>query len=226
MPSLSRREDAQMNAQAEGPAQHLPLCGVGLRREARPRLRPVGGSGDEEHPANLGRLCSRARRWPRRSSTKGVCSIRNRRRTRVMERGARRWSPEISGRSRRMVRIGRLLRLRPNADRGLLRRQQADEGLHRFGQHRHQFATLHGLFCRRHTSGPSAPTLCPGSTRIWNRPISSCWSAPISPGAIRCCSSDGGRQGIAAESAHRQRRSAPHGDERAVRYASGAGARF
>ena len=57
---------------------------------------------------------------------------------------------------------GRLLRLRPAADRGLLRRQQADEGLHRHGQHRHQFAALHGLLASPATSAPSAPTPCPG----------------------------------------------------------------
>ena len=45
--------------------------------------------------------------------------------------------------------FGRLLHLRPVADRGLLRRQQADEGFHRLGQHRHQFAALHGLVGRR-----------------------------------------------------------------------------
>ena len=37
----------------------------------------------------------------------------------------------------------------PVADRGLLRRQQADEGLHRLGQRRHQFAAVHGLDGRR-----------------------------------------------------------------------------
>ena len=39
----------------------------------------------------------------------------------------------------------RLLSLRPVAHRGLLRRQQADEGFHRLGQCRHQFAAVHGL---------------------------------------------------------------------------------
>ena len=44
---------------------------------------------------------------------------------------------------------GRVLSLRPVADRGLLRRQQADEGLPRLGQRRHQFAALHGVVGRR-----------------------------------------------------------------------------
>ena len=44
---------------------------------------------------------------------------------------------------------GRVLSLRPVADRGLLRRQQADEGLPRLGQCRHQFAPVHGVVGRR-----------------------------------------------------------------------------
>ena len=43
----------------------------------------------------------------------------------------------------------RVLRLRPISDRGLLRRQQADEGLHRLGQYRHQLPALHGVLGRR-----------------------------------------------------------------------------
>ncbi len=42
-----------------------------------------------------------------------------------------------------------LLCLGPDADRGLLRRQQADEGLHRQRQYRHEFKALHGLLGRR-----------------------------------------------------------------------------
>ena len=44
---------------------------------------------------------------------------------------------------------GRVLSLRPTSHRGLLRRQQADEGLHRLGQCRHQFAPVHGVLGRR-----------------------------------------------------------------------------
>jgi assimilatory nitrate reductase catalytic subunit len=76
----------------------------------------------------------------------------------------------------------------PTADRGLLRRQQADEGLHRLGQHRHQFAAVHGRPVAA-TSAPSAATACPAATRTWNWPISWCWSAPTRPGATRCSTS-------------------------------------
>ena len=63
--------------------------------------------------------------------------------------------------SRAWPRRRRLLSLRTIADRGLLRRQQADERLHRLGQCRHQFAALHGLvggrppprLRRRHRAG-------------------------------------------------------------------------
>ena len=44
---------------------------------------------------------------------------------------------------------GRPLCLRPVPDRGLLRRQQADERVHRHRQYRHEFAALHGVLGRR-----------------------------------------------------------------------------
>ena len=84
---------------------------------------------------------------------------------------------------------GRLLSLRPVADRGLLRRQQADEGLHRLGQCRHQFAPVHGLVGRR----PSPRLRRRHGAGLLRGPrpgrSASCWSAPTPPGAIRCCSS-------------------------------------
>ena len=46
-------------------------------------------------------------------------------------------------------RLGSLLCLGPVADRGLLRRQQADERLHRLRQYRYQFAPVHGVLRRR-----------------------------------------------------------------------------
>jgi hypothetical protein len=39
--------------------------------------------------------------------------------------------------------FGCVLSLRSVADRGLLRRQQADEGIHRYGECRYQLAALH-----------------------------------------------------------------------------------
>src|SRR6266568_986282 len=50
------------------------------------------------------------------------------------------------------LRCNRLLSLRPTSDRGLLRRQQADERIHRLGERGHQFAPVHGLLgCRPQT---------------------------------------------------------------------------
>ena len=64
-------------------------------------------------------------------------SPRNRRRTLPLDR--RRTRPRGRG----------PVCLRPVADRGLLCRQQADEGLHRLGQHRHQLAPVHVFGGRR-----------------------------------------------------------------------------
>ena len=54
-----------------------PYCGVGCGVLATPDGR--GGAtiaGDPEHPANFGRLCSRARRWAKRSASTAACCIR------------------------------------------------------------------------------------------------------------------------------------------------------
>ena len=130
-----------------------PYCGVGCGVLAD----VAGGRRGRDHrrPASIRPISAgsarRARRSARRSSLDG-----------------RLLHPEIDGRRagwdealdlvaatllrdhrRARAGLGRLLRLGPVADRGLLRRQQADEGLHRLGQHRHQFAPLHGLVGRR-----------------------------------------------------------------------------
>ena len=100
------------------------LEGLGARRDARAR-RPAAAS-----DAAAGRRQRYARiDWD--------TALRQRRRTASPHHRARR-----AGR-------GRVLSLRPVADRGLLRRQQADEGLPRLGQCRHQFAAVHGLVGRR-----------------------------------------------------------------------------
>ena len=78
--------------------------------------------------------------------------LRSGRRARARRLGRRRStaSPTASRAiARARARRGRVLSLGPAADRGLLRRQQADEGLHRLGQRRHQFAAVHGLVGRR-----------------------------------------------------------------------------
>ena len=112
-----------------------------------------------------------------------------------------------------------------SADRGLLRRQQADEGLHRHGQHRHQFAALHGLRRSPATSAPSARTSCRASMRTSSLPISSSSSAPTPPGAIPCSISGMRRPSARTATKHRRDRSAPHRDRRDRRPASAARAR-
>ncbi len=85
-----------------------------------------------------------------RRSGRPTASSRNRRAARWLGRGARPRCLDLRPDHRRARSgCGRLLRLGPVADRGLLRRQQADEGLHRLGQHRHQLAPLHGILGSR-----------------------------------------------------------------------------
>ena len=132
---------------------------------------------------------------------------------------APRWDDALSSRRRRLpphrrarrARRRRVLSLRPASDRGLLRRQQADEGLHRLGQCRHQFAAVHGVrgrrapprLRRRH----GARRLCRSgrgrsdrSRRIEHR--------LVSPGALPA---HGGEQ-TRTRREDRRDRSAPHGD--------------
>ena len=167
------------------------LQGLGAGRDARPR-RPAAPSRDRRPPRRLGRGARPRRRDASRET--------------IAEHG-----PDC----------GRLLRLRPVADRGLLRRQQADEGLHRLGQHRHQFAPLHGLVGgrppprlrrrhgARHLRGPGA-----GRPRRAGR---------LQPRLVpsRCSTSASRRPGEAAGDEGRAHRSAPHRDRRHRRPASG-----
>ena len=146
------------------PAQHpptvrttCPYCGVGCGVLAKPDGR--GGAaiaGDPEHPANFGRLCSKGSAL---GETLGLDSRllhpMLRQADGTLARTA--WDNAHRCRRRRLrahdrparPRLGRLLSVRPVADRGLLRRQQADEGLSRLGQCRHQFAAVHGVLGRR-----------------------------------------------------------------------------
>ena len=89
-----------------------------------------------------------ARRW---GSRRGCC-------THIGRRSADELGPRArSGRTRDCSasraahgpRGDRVLPLGPAADRGLLRRQQAGEGLHRHAACRHQLAAVHGLLGRR-----------------------------------------------------------------------------
>ena len=56
-----------------------------------------------------------------------------------------RWPRHSAAASATRPGIRGVLRVGPAAHRGLLRRQQAHEGLHRRGQHRHQLAAVHGI---------------------------------------------------------------------------------
>ena len=211
---------------AERDPHHLPLLRRRLRRRSRraPATARSRSRGDPEHPANFGRLCSKGTALGETVGLDGRLLHPDDRR-RAGRAGTRRStsSPRRFARNHRRARAGRgrLLRLRPVADRGLLRRQQADEGLHRLGQHRHQFAAVHGVARSPATSAPSAPTWCPAATRISSTPTSSCWSARTSPGAIRC-SIQRHRGGREARARHegRRHRSAPHDDGRYRRSAS------
>ena len=210
---------------------HLPLLRGGLRRAggslrrratlpsaATPTIRQISAGS-----------APRARRWPKRSAWKtGCCSLKS-------HGGRASWDEALDlvastfTRDDRRARTGRgrVLRLRPAADRGLLRRQQADEGLHRLGQHRHQLAALHGLVGRRPPARLRLRHRARHATRISNSPISSCSSAPTSPGAIPVL-----YQRIAAakekrpEHEDRAHRSAPHDDGGHRRPASADQARW
>ena len=204
----------------------LPLLRGGLRRAgqgrrgrrrlpsaATPTIRPISASS-----------APRARRSARRWAWTAACFIpRSAGKRAGWDDGAR---PRRRAASPRRSRehgpdCGRLLRLRPAADRGLLRRQQADEGLHRLRQHRHQFAAVHGVVGRRpsprlrrgHRAGSYEDleqadlVVLVGSNTAWCHPI--LYQRLL---AAR------------AEARHEDRRdrSAPHRDRRRMRPASGA----
>ena len=104
---------------------------------------------------------------------------------------------------------GRVLSLRPVADRGLLRRQQADEGLHRQRQCRHQFAAVHGFVGRR----PPPRLRCRHGARLLRRSRRgrSAGAGRLQRGLVPsgAVPAHAGQQ-AAARCAHRRDRSAPH----------------
>ena len=82
---------------------------------------------------------------------------------------------------------------------GLLRRQQADEGVP--GQRQRGHPTP-GSACRRRwwpTSAPSGRIWCPPVTRIWSSRIWWCSPVPTPPGPIPCCFAACSRPGAAPE---------------------------
>ena len=115
--------------------------------------------------------------------------------------------------------FGRVLSVGAAAHRGLLRRQQADEGFSRLGQRRHQFAAVHGLLGRRpsprvrrgHGAGPlrgPGPGRPDRADRIERRVVPS-GAVPAHPGQSTRARREAGRD-----------RSAPHRDRRRGRPAS------
>ena len=121
----------------------VPLLRRRLRRAGEPGR--TGGAtrrGRPEHPSNFGRLCSKGSAL---GETLGL--------------GTRLLHPEVGGRARagtprsttsprcrasarRTGRRHRLLPLGPAPDRGLLRRQQARQGLHRHAARRYELAAV------------------------------------------------------------------------------------
>ena len=201
-----------------------PYCGVGCGLIVQPDGH--GGAamtGDPTHPANFGRLCSKG------SALGETLGLEGRLLHPMLRQGdgtlvRAGWPQALDavaqgfGRiiERRRAERGRLLSLRPAADRGLLRRQQADEGLPRLGQCRHQFAAVHGLLGRRpsprlrrrHRAGQLRR---PRRGRPRRAGRLECRLVPS--GAVPAHDAQQGR----ARRAHRRDRSAPHRDGRRSR---------
>ncbi len=201
---------------ADAPAVRTtcPYCGVGCGILAtRGTDGAVEIKGDPEHPANFGRLCSKGSALARNAVARWTAAPPDRRRSGdQLGRGARsRRRPLRRGHPRARTGLRRVLCLGPVPDRGLLRRQQADEGLHRLGQHRHQFAALHGVVRRR------------AQARLRHRHRARCLCRPrrdrsrrpgrLEPGLVPPDPLPA-RPRRAGEARHedRRHRSAPHGD--------------
>ncbi len=206
----------------EGSAHHLPLLRRGLRRAGDARRQ--GWRGDcrrsgaprQLRQAVLERLGARRYAGPRRPAALSG----DRRAAGRMGRGDR--SRRLQHRAHRRcawARRDRLLSLGTAADRGLLRRQQAGQGLHRHAARRYQFAPVHGLLRRRPPPGVRrrhrAPVLRrPGACRSrgprrLQRGLVPPDPLPAHPGGPR-----------RARRARRQHRSAPHRHQRGRRSAS------
>ena len=153
------------------------------------------------HPANAGRLCSKG------SALGETLGLETRLLHPIVD-GARvelgrTRSIRLRGACRRVsarARAGgdRLLSVGPAADRGLLRRQQAGEGLHRHAARRHQLAAVHGLVggrpsprLRRRRRAAVLRRSGAGRPRRAGR-------APMPPGAIRSSTSASRRRAPSA----------------------------
>ena len=143
-----------MNAHAPAPGVHTtcPYCGVGCGVVATPDgAGRMAITGDKSHPANFGRLCSKG------SALGETLGLETRLLYPMVDGARATWDAaldRIAGGLRRTIAKAwsgrrRVLSFGPIAHRGLLRRQQADERIHRLRQCRHKFALVHGLLgCR------------------------------------------------------------------------------
>ena len=206
-----------------------PYCGVGCGLVAEVEDgRLAGVRGDATHPVNRGATCRKPTRLPEAVHAPD-------RATTPMWRGGldERWraggaggrSISASGRAslQRPSQPGgdRVLHLRPAADRGLLRGQQAGQGLPRHQQRRLQLAAVHverrrGLHGRARLRRPAAVL----RRHRRGRRACSC-SAPTPPPATRSSGTGSRSRGRVPD----RRRPAPHADRRARRPAPAGPAR-
>ncbi len=102
-------------------------------------------------PPTWAACAPRARRWERRWDSRRGCSIpSSTARARAGRSRSITWPRALQRDPHRArARGDRLLPLGPASHRGLLRRQQAGQGLHRHPARRHQLAAVHGLLGRR-----------------------------------------------------------------------------
>ncbi len=123
-----------------------PYCGVGCGVLASvDDAGQVSVRGDDQHPANLGRLCVKGAALGETTGLAGrllAPEVDGQQVALAAGAGGDRCASATGYRPARPA-GGGLLRLWPAVNRGLLCRQQADEGIYRRGEHRHQFAAVH-----------------------------------------------------------------------------------
>ena len=194
-----------------------PYCGVGCGVLAEVAANgDVAVRGDPDHPANFGRLCSKG------AALAETIDLDDRLLYPHVHGARTDWDAAldlVAGKFNETIRdarpgLGRLLCLGPVAHRGLLRRQQADERLHRLGQHRYQFAPVHGVVRRRTQARlrlRHGARLLRGSRARRPRRARRLQPRLVPSGALPAHRR---RQGEAAGHEGRADRSAPHGHRR------------
>ncbi len=167
-----------------------PYCGVGCGVLATPDGQ--GGAaiaGDPEHPANLGRLCSKG------SALGETLSLENRLLHPHLNGARVSWDAALGTVASEMARIAEAHG--PEAIAFYLSGQLLTEDYYVANKLAKGFVgtphveTNPACACRarwRPTAGPSARTRCPAATKTSTRPTSSCWSARTPRGATPSCS--------------------------------------